>query len=405
MNLFEISSSSDSDDDFDLTPSGKEKVISIDELSDRRNDEKEKEKLFKDLEKSEEVKNEKIPELIECPRAIDGTIFDEKNVKFPQKIFDFIKLDEGSQTINLSTLDPVPSWVNTAASYFPEKIPINSELIYRILYQLFTSHDEKFGDTIVNLMEHFPKHFLEFCKIYQLTKLIINSKEELAIYALILLDPKFYIDYDSNLLEMTNLIIGGILSTKISSHPLFYHLPILLVRALSDPEVPADDESISADEIFEVVENMPIESVSSLISFLPMEKSCANFTLDLSLKLLFKFMDVKPKNQTKKGQIGEVIQHISCIKSFVKDSSQKKLKIASAIIALFERLIVTATAFFDLDKKKINRLITDMKMSINGKDPSDLTNLKEQLHMTRVHLENISKEAFGNIPIETNPWK
>ena len=283
-------------------------------------------------------------------------------------------------------------------------IPVTDELVYRLLYALSKTADDINGKVLFKLIDYFPEHFLEFSKIYQLFKLIINTDEKLAIYPLIILRAKFFSDYSSNLLEFSILLLGGLLSSHISSNPLFYIIPNLLIDALSDKEVTSGDMLVLADQIFDGIKNLPLETTGALVSFLPMDRNCCDFSLNIGFSLLSMYLKVNLSECSILNKIKRIIKNIPYIKDLCATQDPKNVQIASAAIALIERVAVLATQFKKVDKKQIDRIAETFHMSIYCAKPTDFTAIKEQIHFTRVHLENISRDAFGNEPVETNPW-
>ena len=407
MNLFECSS--DDSELETLMAANKKKTklpknMSIDSLLEDR----QKEKEFSNTSDSTEDADVNLlnQKRFNTDPFIDGTVFTEEEIHFPPSFFTKILLDEGSQSLDIDSIHSLAPWVYQAAIKFPHLIPVDSELVYTLLNGLATTGEEINGDALYNLIESesFPEHFLEFSKVYQLFKLIVRKDERLAIYPLILLRATFIQDYESNLLEFAHLLVGGIISTRISSHPLFYIVPNLLIDALSNEAVTSQDQKLLAKEIFEAMKELPLESTGAIVSFLPMDEQCVDFSLSLGIMLLSSYLDIDNKSDQLNSKISNIINHLKTIETLCQAGDPKKVQVASAAIALIERVIVLATKFKHVDKKKIDRVIRQLQMSLYGKKSTDFTIIKEQLHLTRVHLENISREAFGNIAVEENPF-
>ena len=410
MNLFEISSSdSDIDNILAMTRSKSRSISSdntVDSLVDiRQKENEENEDLSSETPEEKEIKSIKDKNkslLLEKP-SIDGSIFTGENTSFPKNFYTLIVLEEGSQALDLDTLDPLDDWFYSAALQFSQLIPVTADLVYRLLFSLSKTGDDINGKVLFKLIDYFPEHFLEFPKVYQLFKLIMKKDEKLGIYPLILLRAKFFSDYSLNLLDFAILLVGGLLSSYISSNPLFYIIPNLLIDALSDTEVTPKDMMELAQDISSGIKDLPLETTGALVSFLPMDEKCCDFSINIGFSLLSLYLKCEFKGKTF-NKIKKLINNIHCIKELCETEDPKNVQIASAAIALTERVVVLSTKFKGVDKKQIDRVIKELQMSLYGKRSTDYTSIKEQLHLTRVHLENISRDAFGNVPIETNPW-
>lgn len=416
-NYFDYSSSSDDDDieEFVLerhAASEKDmallKKMNIDSLLRDR----QMETLMTSSQNSQDVKSnkktndilKKMNEIAETEDSIDGSIFNVKNIKYPTEILKIIENISKFGKFSTKKLELVEEWVFTATLKAPQDIVITATVIYRLLYTLAKTKNTKFGDSIFNILKYIPSESLDFVAIYELFKLIYKEDESLIIYPLLLLKPNLFSNMSITFLkDIVYMLVGGILTTSVTKHQFFFLLPSYLLDTLSELRKP-DQRKVAAD-IVQVLKSLPKETTAYLVSFLPIDPVAAEFTSYVGFSMVFHFFALELNDPCDvKNNFATMSQNIHKLKTLCQSGSVDEVLAASAIIALLEKLTVVEIGFKHLDKSKINRMTQELHMSFFTKNHTDLVALKEQLHFTRVQLDNLSDEYFGNESVEVNPW-
>lgn len=92
----------------------------------------------------------------------------------------------------------------------------------------------------------------------------------------------------------------------------------------------------------------------------------------------------------------EISKLIPKIKKLCESEEDSNLIAASAAIALAENFLVSGIQIGVIDTEFANEIIESFRFSITSPDPSNFIELKEQLHVTRAHLEFLVSKLKSN---------
>ena len=147
---------------------------------------------------------------------------------------------------------------------------------------------------------------------------------------------------------------------------------------------------------------IPIEMISSIVSYYPIDGQGAYLIHNFSIKIIFRLFGLEFSEDDESLNIEHLANEIYRIQFLCNSDNDEDLKRASAVVALTERAVVSALHFTTtIPKEIITKKIHSLQFSIKKTDLGLLTNLKEQIHFTRSQLETISQHVFDN-PIQSN---
>lgn len=312
--------------------------------------------------------------IIENFETIDATIHDPSSVKFPSDLFD--QLETPLREIQFGTIT-TDSWFHKAAELHPNKLTINADVVYSLLYGLGLTGDKIYGETIINISRYMPKELLEFDVFAFLYQFISNKDNNLLIYPLLLINvdnfASYYID------DLILLALVSISVSSISSNPIFFKCIDNINRIF----VPSNPNSL-IKKLSKIYKLLPINALSPLFSFVTATTENSKTLLMFYMEMLYQAFGVNGDGQNIYSFIALSFPQLE---SMCKTNNKSELSCISAIISLIEKIITISMILKLITKEEAESIVNSMQINVHYENTLNLTTLKEQLHLTRAFLD------------------
>ncbi|OHS93537.1 hypothetical protein TRFO_11753 [Tritrichomonas foetus] len=322
---------------------------------------------------------------------IDESIFNPVNLPFPVCIFDYLKTQPAEPPNTRDFFEGI--------FYFDNIIDATDQVVYSLLDNLVQTKHERSGKFIIDIIDKdfsiYPLLKLEHVLFYY-KKIITECPEKLYIFpAFVCTSSKFEV-FPNVKDDLLLLQIAALISSSITTHSTFHQLVQRFKYESINLEL--------LDPLIKIVVNSKIQVIANLTTYFPVTKITNEFIYRFFIILIFHLLEIEEEPPLKYNLIiDSLISLVPCIKKLIDSGETIQLFKASAILTLLERIIVTGNLTNQLFYQQMKALAKSMKMNLMYEDAINLASLKEQLHVTRVQIEYLSKEVtdIGN---HTNPF-
>lgn len=303
------------------------------------------------------------------------------NLLFPKPTIIDDSFDIKEQKVPLLTEMPVEA-VKYLETDFQSSLTNFNHCLYELLHKIAFQGYQIEKMEIRKILLSIPDGSLDFSLIcYFYSKCNIKILQN--VYHL--LNPKKY--FNSRIDTMLFLFS----MTILSAIDLYYEIPLLFQEII---EVYCIESLGFLDDLISVCLHINPRASSIIVSYLPITKKGYILSYNLAKTILYHYLGLCEPQDPEQSLI-QIIQNISLIRKIVDKKDPYSLEIASSCLTLFERIIVLTLMYLSQHPHILKSAIQSLKFSFMSEDPSNLTLLKEKLHMTRFHLELLDQQIFN----------
>lgn len=330
----------------------------------------------------------------------DGCIFGQAKSKFPFLIFKTIDIDEEKEeSLFLSNANQIPSYMIKCIQNYPSQFPASPDFFLAYSYYIASNNILDTNLVLLKYSQLLPEYSINY-KLW-LNCLIYSIKHSLnAVFSLFSVCNFYLFKFESQeqadnaRIEIFLLFFAMICTTDIIEHKQFS----LILHQIRSCFIKTDFDSSQINYIVKIMCDMffkiPIEMISSIASYYPVDGIGAILLHNFSIKIIFRFFDIEITEDDKSLNIESLSNEIYRVHILCNSDDNEDLKKASAVIALTERALVSALRFTVVPNEIIMKIIKSLQFTIKKSSIGLLTLLKEQIHFTRSQLEMFSHNAF-----------
>ena len=332
----------------------------------------------------------------------DASTFEFSQGNFPFRIFEILECPEVAPTHCLPILK---QWEWLALKFNCDSVLPNATLFFSLIQELLLKKSDEVGLIFLEYAESFPDNsILEFNMWFDFVREAMHSSVQSVVYLLAVADInlfKFDNDKDKNdaLDRIILLNISAMICPAISENNMYGLVLTRLRETLKTNQFSEKQINFYVETCFDLVLDIPISNISLIVSKFPLEGSGIDiiyyFTIRIALFLLTDEFELNEEDQN----IEKLTNEIKNLKQLCESPNDEDIIKASAVIALYERTVVTGIKRGSVNDELIESAIRNFKFSINSSDPGILTALKEQIHITRTQFETLhqTQEIIGLI--------
>lgn len=409
MSLFDISDSSEDEMEFmiqkkknSVTP-----VYSIDSLIAIR------EKCDSTFEiqsnNLNETESKTIEDLKRCLKenSFEVSVFSQQESHFPQAFFSLFP------DIPVPTVEILPPnhCIHKLSRMCPEKISITSPFLFSLLFTLFNNPSSSNQETLMILIPQIVPKTIDFDMWLSTFLYFARNNDSLLIYLLLIANPTNFSKFH---LSIFTAFYSSLFCSSIVQHSLFYKVISHMIEIM---QIFSNEyQNLLNSDFFSTIVELTIKAfpefslsiIPNLVK-LPYYQNFFPFLVDLYSSLIDFLMD-RPFHHHNSKEFSSILDSISHenLSSFLTQKALKdpndslestspeeeKFLKFSGILVLIEKLISTGVCAKVISIDDVKKIIRFLQVSIKTEDQTCLTELKEQLHMTRLNLELIANEGL-----------
>jgi len=343
---------------------------------------------------SDNTSDNDLPNSFNCAIERDGSVFSLKEAYYPARVFEFIS---NRNNYKLHCIPSIENYQWIIVSNFPEITKPSQTILFSLCQEMILANSEEIGRVIYQFSRTFPNNSLNYQVWFDFLIESIVSSPNLSDYILSLASISIFffnddidmkqVYYDLFLLFFSSLLCGN--NRSGIPHSI---VVVQFYEFLSNTEFDDQDILFLVDKCKQLVNDLPISSISNFVSNFPMVKDGYRFLYTLSFELLQQL-------------IGDSLDGFSAlplslikIRTLCNSYFHEDLVKASAALIIVEKIIHSSLKLDQIDVTVINGVSEALKFQISNsnKEPGTLLSLKEQIHITRTQCEIIERLIENN---------
>lgn len=340
----------------------------------------------------------------------DGCIFKPFSNQFPFFIFKILEIDENQEEAYfLSYNNTLPQYLIRCIETFPCQVAPSIEIFYSYAHYLVLNN---ILDSQMNLFKYsqlLSAHTVDY-KLWR-SFFIYSIKHSLnAIFPLFSVCNFYLFQFmnqeqaDNARIEIFLLFFAMICTSEIIEHKLFPNVLHQMRSCLVDVDFDLSQVNYIIKIMTDFFLNVPIEAISSVASFYPMDGIGALLLNGFSIRMILRFFGLSFNNDDHNLNMEIIANELYRIQSLCESDDDENLQKASAVLVLAERALVSAMRITNVPNGVILKMIHSLRFSVKKTDLGLLTRLKEQIHFTRTQFETLSQGGGFNPPQDPNTF-
>lgn len=320
----------------------------------------------------------------------DGSIFDFSQGVCPVNVFELLGFDD---IFPVRNCQPIPKWLLEAFSLHPTRVPPSADVLFGVFDIILSDLDNTMGDAIISYLGILPNGCLPYNIWLDYTREAMLSAPYLAVFFLLSgkLDLFCFEDEEEREkapAQLTLLMCSAAMAPVISESPYFCHV-IPNMQNLFNQTFSKEDIEFISTSCIKLISESGTPSISCFASSVP----CVGVGIEIMWRVSTTLsISLLRANQIKESDPMKALAIASgAVKHLCESSEDSDLLYASAVLALIEKSAVTSIRLNRIDRKTMKLLCSNIRFSLNTKDPVMLTALKEQLHITRTQLSLLKR--------------
>ena len=389
-------SDDDSSDIFGIEIKPKEEVsndFSIDTLLLERKKDSDMNKSNSKSEISEETEDEE-PQFVLSLDDIDpiiprdGSTFNFSQGNFPFRIFDLLDCPSIAQSHCIPRLK---QWQLIALKHNTALCEPAVTTFFSIIQELITTESNKIGRMLLDYAKNFPDGSINFDVWFDFVREAMHYSIQSVCYLLSLGRIGLFKFENSKekkkAMEKIMMVnISAMICPSISENPLYGEVLSTFRDFLKNSQFSSKQVNKFIKICYDLFFDVPSENISLIVSMFPIEGIGIQIIHKLAIKFGIFLLGCNNENHYE-PTINDFAQALRSLKQLCHSEDHKDLNKASGILALSERAVLTGIKLKIVNKQLLDEIIQKLKFSIYCSEPGNLTNLKEQIHVTRSQLE------------------
>lgn len=327
----------------------------------------------------------------------DGNIFQFTQQVKPLQVFDFIeKNDRENIDISIQKLD---DWQMHALLLMPQFVDPNEKTLFSLIREMIDQQSSTLGESIYQYLKKFGDNSITYSWWYQMVKETADSYIVGMIYLLSIDDyTKFAFsstDEKSQVpSELILLHLSAILCKDIAEH-LKFHYCLDALRSL----LKQFEHLICNDNFVDLYTNCylfsiecGVDTTALLISFFPLDGLGCELMYQVMMRLTLVYMRIS--NIPEEISLDFLSESMVSLKRMCESMNKDDPLYVSACVTLIEKIVVIAIKKKRVTTETLGQISKRFKFSINSSNPGDMTELKEQIHVTRTQLDALIQSYF-----------
>lgn len=361
--------------------------FSIDQLLLTR----EQDVLFSQQNETSDAEEDEQPALVELEP--NKSIMEYSQGNFPMRVFDEISSDSA----NIVRCVPMlKQWEWTMFKYNIEDILTSTTTFLSLIQQLIIIPSDEVGHVIIKCIKALPKNSIPYQHWYEFMKEGVHTSIQSAVYLLSVSSFDMFIfetqEQERNAhIDIILLHAAAILCPLVSEHPAYGNALKALKYNLCQEELfDSDDIQRISSFISDAAMDVPVGNLKLFTTMWPFDgigKSIMYHAGLMTCCLLASVTDVG---------FDSLIASIKCIKK-ICDHTESYMDRPSVILGLAEKVVIAGVKLEQIDQEMMKSVILSLKFTVSGTLNDQMLQpafIKEQIHVTRSHLENISQFVF-----------
>jgi len=343
-------------------------------------------------ESSDDAQSDFVPPVTIGPMlSRDASIFDLPEGAFPMIVLSFLA---DCQPPDPPSYAKLPEWTRKFIEVSTDLYPKSADTLFALISELIETESPELQSLLIRYGAQFPSQSIPY-RIWHSFALKAINKNICSLVGLLSVanyDSFSFKTESDQRMARTDLILlhlSSIFCPKISMHSDYSHVIPQLVNFLKRDIF---DDEIWIGEVTTKFCNLATEirirNWSLWISMFPLEGFGSRFLLETGTRLCLWLFDSTLRDSV---SIPEFVEALDRIKGLCESSDNEDLEKASAALALAEKVLIAAIRLRQVDKKTVKIMAKKLKFSFAVSDMSMMTALKEQVHVTRTQVENLSQ--------------
>jgi hypothetical protein len=317
----------------------------------------------------------------------DITIFSPADFRFPVSLLDKIQ----RPTISIPDFPPLLEWQRLALETCPEFLPPKSDFLFASFTFCVQSGSSLLAEKVASYASTFPARSIPF-DIW-LTILLTALPTNTQLAAIILATARADVfqfqspEYEQTAFRELFLLYFGLIVN-----------PEGVVAVRSFRRFLNDWNGVDDDTIVWLVEQccnmaleLPLQSLACWFGVFPMAGCGTKFLYGFGTRICQILFRGNADGIPAMGEFAGMMSHLRILCASGIDDDFLK---ASAALTAIEKVVIAAIRLRIVDRQTIYEIARSLKFSFSSSDISDMTNLKEQFHVTRAQLELLSRIDF-----------
>jgi hypothetical protein len=315
----------------------------------------------------------------------DGFVFDLATNTFSRLVIDFLP---DPPLPSLPQSPPLSDWQLKALQLCPEQFPPSPPLLYSLMLKILDpSFTRLLGSSLVRSAKVFNSVSIDFSIWLSIIQNAINVNIESLVYLLALFIPEqFIVPKGSNpAITVILLHFASLLCPTIAEHP-EYCLSFVGLRSSLESAEFLNEGMISdlSSRCCNLGLSVPAPNLSFWISSFPLSGFGAQLFFPTGSRLVLGLMEMNiPEVLT----IEKFLQALENLRKQCKSREDVLVARVSAVRAIGEKVLVSADKLGLANTTVLKQAVRHLNFAFPGSDISVMTELKEQLHVTRVQIE------------------
>ena len=325
----------------------------------------------------------------------DASVFDFSQGNLPFRVFGVIDREGPPEPICFPRMK---EWQWKALKTDMAHVEVSSTLLFSMIQELVFVRSFDIGRMIIKFAEIMPKHSISYSIWFRCVKEAMFSAIDVVGFILGLsFFENFSFDEEEDddvaKMEIIMLHFSVLLCPPATESPAaVYAYRALRSNLMTSGFNDAQAKNL-ADECYALTLDVPVRNLSLLASMLPLDGIGAQIMFVTAIKLCYDLMKLDvPSNVTFDGLV-KVIGHL---KQLCQSSDDDDLFAASAIMALSERAFLAGIKLKIVTKEAAQIFAETLKFSFSNSDAAVLTELKEQVHVTRTQVDMLIHAVMGS---------
>ena len=323
----------------------------------------------------------------------DASVFEFSQGNLPFRVFGVIERKDPPEPICFPRMK---EWQWVALKTDIASIDVSSTLLFSMIQELILVRSMEIGRMIIKFGEIMPEHSICYNIWFRCVKEAMFSAIDVVGF---ILGLSFYENFDftdeedeaAAKAEIIMLHFSVLLCPPATKSPAYVYAFRALRANLMSAGFSPEETSDLAHACYSLTLDVPVKNLSLLASMLPMDGIGPHIMFETASRLCYDLMKLETPEEVTFEGLAKAMVHL---KPLCLSSDDDDLFAASAVMALCERAFVAALKLNIVNKRVAQRFAESLKFSFGNTDAAVLTELKEQVHVTRTQIDLFIQAAM-----------